>query len=198
MPKIVSLLLAAGHSSRMGQPKALLEWNQQPLILHQIKMLQTLGYPIAVVLGAHKELITTQLKDKKVLRISHPNYEAGMGSSIAAGISAIRHLQPEAVLILAVDQPLVTSTYLNELIAYYQKNQAGIVQSVSTEGWKGIPVIFNERYFDALEGLVGDVGAKPVVKNHMADCLAFTPSELLTDIDTYAQYQELKKSTHQS
>ncbi len=198
MPKMVSLLLAAGHSSRMGQPKALLEWNQQPLILHQIKMLQTLGYPVAVVLGAHGRIIGAQLKDQQILSVSHPNYDAGMGSSIAAGILAIRHLQPEAVLILAVDQPLLTSTYLKELIDYYQKNQAGIVQSVSTEGWKGIPVIFSERYFDVLEGLVGDDGAKPVVKQHLDDSLAFTPSNQLTDIDTYTEYQELKKTTHQS
>ena len=198
MPKMVSLLLAAGHSSRMGQPKALLEWNQQPLILHQIKMLQTLGYPVAVVLGAHERIIGAQLKDQQILSVSHPNYDAGMGSSIAAGILAIRHLQPEAVLILAVDQPLLTSAYLKELIDYYQKNQAGIVQSVSTEGWKGIPVIFSERYFDVLEGLVGDDGAKPVVKQHLDDSLAFTPSNQLTDIDTYTEYQELKKTTHQS
>jgi len=198
MPKMVSLLLAAGHSSRMGQPKALLEWNQQPLILHQIKMLQTLGYPVAVVLGADERIIGAQLKDQQILSVSHPNYDAGMGSSIAAGILAIRHLQPEAVLILAVDQPLLTSTYLKELIDYYQKNQAGIVQSVSTEGWKGIPVIFSERYFDVLEGLVGDDGAKPVVKQHLDDSLAFTPSNQLTDIDTYTEYQELKKTTHQS
>lgn len=195
MPKIVSLLLAAGHSSRMGQPKALLEWQQEPLIKHQLKTLKALECPIAVVLGAHEEAISTVLKDEEVLRVSHTRFDAGMGSSIAAGVIAIRHLQPEAVLIVAVDQPLITTTYLKGLIDFFHQNAAGIVQSTSTEGWKGIPAIFSATYFDDIERLDGDLGAKPVVKNHLEDCLAFTPSELLADIDTYAQYEALKKTT---
>ena len=198
MPKLAALLLSAGHSSRMGQPKALLEWQGQPLISHQLKTLKALDCPIAVVLGAHEEAISTVLKNEEVLRISHARFDAGMGSSIAAGISAIRDLQPDAVLIVAVDQPLITATYLKALVDFFDQNTSGIVQSTSTQGWKGIPVVFSAAYFDELEGLDGDFGAKPVAKNHLDDCLAYTPSALLTDIDTYAQYQALKKANPQS
>ena len=198
MPKLAALLLSAGHSSRMGQPKALLEWQQRPLIKHQLETLRALNCPIAVVLGANEEAISTVLKDEEVLRVSHARFDAGMGSSIAAGISAIRPLQPEAVLIVAVDQPLITATYLKALVDFFHQNPNGIVQSTSTEGWKGIPAIFSATYFDELEGLDGDFGAKPVVKKHFDDCLAYAPSALLADMDTYAQYEALKKATPQS
>ena len=198
MPKLAALLLSAGHSSRMGQPKALLEWQQRPLINHQLETLKALDCPIAVVLGAHEEAISTVLKNEEVLRVSHARFDAGMGSSIAAGISAISYLQPEAVLIIAVDQPLITATYLKALVEFFHQNPAGIVLSTSTEGWKGIPAIFSASYFDELEALDGDFGAKPVVKKHFDDCLTYTPSELLTDMDTYAQYEALKKANPQS
>ena len=198
MPKLAALLLSAGHSSRMGQPKALLEWQQRPLIKHQLETLKALDCHIAVVLGAHEEAISTVLKNEEVLRVSHARFDAGMGSSIAAGISAISYLQPEAVLIVAVDQPLITATYLKALVEFFHQNPAGIVQSTSTEGWKGIPAIFSASYFDELEALDGDFGAKPVVKSHFDDCLTYTPSELLTDMDTYAQYEALKKANPQS
>jgi molybdenum cofactor cytidylyltransferase len=100
MPKLAALLLSAGHSSRMGQPKALLEWQGKPLINNQLKTLKALDCTIGVVLGAHEEAISTVLKNEEVLRVSHARFDAGMGSSIAAGVSAIRHLNPEAVLIV--------------------------------------------------------------------------------------------------
>ena len=57
MANIPIILLAAGASSRMGQPKQLLPWGEQTLIEHQIHTLLKTGNPVNVVLGSNSKLV---------------------------------------------------------------------------------------------------------------------------------------------
>ena len=86
MVKIPILLLAAGSSSRMGRPKQLLPWGKQTLIEHQIQTLLQTGNPVNVVLGAHSESVIPVIKNMGSFIFFNPDWEQGMGSSIAAGI----------------------------------------------------------------------------------------------------------------
>ena len=101
------LILAAGSSTRMGQPKQLLPWKNSTLLGNTIETAKALTKNILVVLGAHAELIEEKLP-KDVNRIINIGWNSGMGSSIALGVQQLeRALGPERILILLVDQPLI-------------------------------------------------------------------------------------------
>ncbi len=85
MAKIPILLLAAGGSSRMGQPKQLLPWGNRTLIEHQILTLQKAGQPVNVVLGSNSDLVMPVIEKYPVNIFVNPNWESGMGSSISFG-----------------------------------------------------------------------------------------------------------------
>ncbi|HPF52804.1 MAG TPA: NTP transferase domain-containing protein, partial [Draconibacterium sp.] len=66
MDKIPIILLAAGSSSRMGQPKQLLSWGKQTLIEFQVEKLLKLGNPVYVVLGSSSDQILPLLSKYRV------------------------------------------------------------------------------------------------------------------------------------
>ena len=193
MIKLEILLLAAGTSSRMGQPKALLPIGQIPLIRHQIDQLQQLRKPITLVLGAHAQTIQAVLNDLDVNLVFNADYPMGMGHSIAAGVQAItrsgRHV--EAIMICAVDQPLIDSRHYNSLMEKAQQSDFSIIQSASDQGWQGIPTIFKSSHFEALTQLTGDQGAKSVIQKNSGKVtyVKGRPGTLI-DIDTPLQYRK--------
>lgn len=83
------LVLAAGASSRMGYPKALLPTSANvPLAVHQMRLLRTAGCQrVAVVLGAQAESIAKKITDGEVVR--HPDWAKGRLTSIQAGLRAL-------------------------------------------------------------------------------------------------------------
>ena len=86
---IAVILLAAGPSSRMGQPKQLLKIGDESLLGHAIKIMVQSGLLPVVVLGAEEEKLRKEIESHKVHVISNPLWKTGMGSSIKAGINFI-------------------------------------------------------------------------------------------------------------
>lgn len=194
MIKLEILLLAAGTSSRMGQPKALLPIGQKLLIQHQINQLQGLGRPITLVLGAHAELIQAALNERELNFIFNKDYTKGMGHSIAAGVKAIKTSgrDAQAIMICAVDQPLIDMGHYQNLIQKAQQSDFSIVQSASDEDWRGIPTVFKSEHFEALSELTGDQGAKSVIQANPKQITAVKASSgALIDIDTTDQYKKI-------
>ena len=194
MFKAEILLLTAGKSSRMGQPKALLSIKGQPLISYQIDRLKELGLPITIVLGAYADAISNSAISKEVRLILNKDFEKGMGSSIAFGTTSIRNANPEidAILVCAIDQPLIPLDHFENLLSTASKTDFSIIQSLSEVGWKGIPTLFKSNHFKALSKLTGDEGAKSIIQNNLSMVKAVkAPSDSLIDIDTYEQYQNL-------
>src|SRR5210317_1965826 len=194
MIKAEILLLTAGKSSRMGQPKALLSIKGQPLISYQIDRLKELGLPITIVLGAYADAISNSAISKEVRLILNKDFEKGMGSSIAFGTTSIRNANPEidAILVCAIDQPLIPLDHFENLLSTASKTDFSIIQSLSEVGWKGIPTLFKSNHFKALSKLTGDEGAKSIIQNNLSMVKAVkAPSDSLIDIDTYEQFQSL-------
>ena len=79
------LVLAAGNSSRMGQPKQLLRYQDSTLLLHAVdQSMQLPGAAVTVVTGASKELVEEQLAGRNLAIRYNADWEMGMGSSIRA------------------------------------------------------------------------------------------------------------------
>lgn len=193
MAKIPILLLAAGGSTRMGQPKQLLPWGNQTLIEHQIQTLQKTGNPVNVVLGSNSDLIIPVIEKFPVTIFINTDWKRGIGSSISLGISQIIQKNPDVngVLITLLDQPLITTTFIEKILATYLPGSQQILVSHSTSGWTGVPVLFDKCYFKELTELRNDEGAKKIIRRHEENVILLDGDERLEDIDTPLAYQQL-------
>lgn len=195
MDKIPILLLAAGGSTRMGQPKQLLPWGEQTLIGHQIKTLLQTGNPVNVVLGSNSDLIIPVIEKYPVNIFINTDWESGMGSSISFGIGRMIQKYPEAdgILVTLLDQPLITTSYLQTMLDAFRSDCQQILVSRSSSGWTGVPVLFDRCYFNDLSELADDQGAKKVIKRHTENVSLIEADEILEDMDTPESYQQLQK-----
>ena len=101
-----AILLAAGASTRMGRPKALLDWRGDPLIRWQARQLAAACGLVVPVLGARAPEIAAALPDLPNIRPVHNRaWQRGRSSSIRTGARAIPP-NAEAVIIASVDQPI--------------------------------------------------------------------------------------------
>jgi molybdenum cofactor cytidylyltransferase len=199
MPKVPILLLAAGASSRMGSSKALLDWNKEPLIVSRIQNLLATGQKVYVVLGAYADTIIPVIKGLKVTICTNTHWEEGMSTSIAFGVKSIQSNEEwvDGILIATIDQPLVDNQHLKAILASFKEGQQQIIVSESSNGWRGVPALFDAHYLEALSRLKGDTGAKTIVQAHPEKVCAVKGGEKLVDMDTPERYQQLLKATHQ-
>jgi len=187
---IAVLVLAAGKSSRMRQPKQLLGWGKTTLLNHAIEQAKEVTQHVFVVLGAYKDIIKVSIP-KDVAIVFNPDWEQGMGTSIALGISELRKNHNfNTVLIMLADQPFLDSRYLCELKRIFVKSECKIAATFYGKN-NGVPAIFHNSVFDELLKLNKDYGAKKLMKKLASDIKGLHPEGKEIDIDTFETYQEL-------
>lgn len=191
--KIAGIILAAGNSSRMAQPKQLLEYKGK-LLLEKILEEATKSRldDVVVVLGGNSQQIQSEIDFSKVEILLHPNWEDGMTSSLQHGLNhLIEKYDIQAIMILVSDQPFVDESLLNILISNYETSDKSIIAS-KYSGTLGVPVIFDKKYFGRLMELIGTDGAKKVIFENQEDVaeVEFPFGEI--DIDTKEDYDKLK------
>ncbi len=186
------VILAAGNSSRLGQPKQLLPYKKTNLLTHLINEAREVsGLSITVVLGAFADDIMGQIPVKDLTVIQNPLWEEGIGTSIRLGITSLTDTPDIQGAILAVcDQPFISSDLFSSMIQMHQSSLKGIVASYYG-GTAGTPVLFSPLYFKALTMLSGKEGAKRLLKQYAGDT-ALIPFEAgRYDIDTRDDYTRL-------
>ena len=190
MSKIPIILLAAGNSSRMGSPKQLLPWGEKSLIEHQAEKLLSTGNSVLVVLGANAEQIIPVIENMKIQVVVNQNWQTGMGSSIASGISEMlkENHDADGVIIALLDQPFVSVEHYNKLLNVFEPDKQQIIVSVSKEGWKGVPVLFDRCYFEELRNFSGEQGAKKIFSHYPDKIISIECNDILKDMDTPEQY----------
>lgn len=187
------ILLAAGSSDRMGQPKQLLAFNGGSLLNHGIKIAVETGCsPVVLVLGANADLIKKQVNNKNILLIENKHWSEGMASSIRCGIEALKSQAPgtDAAIIMVCDQPFVDAKLLLQLVEKYLETGKPVIAS-KYAGTFGTPALFDKTIFAALLTLKGDAGAKKIMKENeaMLDFIDFPNGNV--DIDTAGDYEAL-------
>ncbi len=192
MPGSVALvLLAAGASTRMGQPKQLLPYHGRTLLRHAAETAVATGCsPLTLVTGAVHEALAAEVADLPFQVVHNSDWQTGMASSIQAGLAAATCFKPKACLIMLSDQPLVTPELLRQLVAQQQQTQAPVVAAAYGETF-GVPAIFDRSMFAALSQLQGTQGANRLIAGlgSAVGHVAF-PAGLL-DVDTPEQYAAL-------
>ena len=193
MSGIGLIILAAGASTRMGCPKQLLKYQNQSLIYHTVNIaVASLCEPIVVVLGAYAELIQPEIKSFPVTIALNPDWTGGMSTSIRVGLETLLVFSPqlEAIVLTLCDQPLVSTSIINELVATYHRTKQPIVASQYGEV-VGVPALFDSQFFPNLLKLKGDRGARQVIKQFIPRVLPVPFPAGSFDIDTPTDYARL-------
>jgi molybdenum cofactor cytidylyltransferase len=180
------IILAAGSSSRLGQPKQLVEVEGIPLLLKStLAALDALYSQVVVVLGANANEHKKTIAHLPVEIITHTEWKKGMGSSLKAGLQHILKFKPDtnAVVIMVCDQPLITSTHLAALRDLYHNYLTPIIASRYNETI-GVPALFDHSLFSELSDIKDSQGARTVIASHSGSVETIDWPEGQLDIDT--------------
>lgn len=195
MDAIGIILLAAGASTRLGQPKQQLVYQGQTLLQHALTAARESGsQPIVVVLSNQSKIINPLEDDTGLTMVQNPDWEEGMASSIRCGLAGILEIYPglAGVILLVCDQPFVTGELLRRLVARKAETQKPIV-ACSYQNTLGTPVLFDKTFFPDLLALNGQQGAKKLVYQHPDKVAAVDFPLGYIDIDTPADYAALQQ-----
>ncbi len=193
---IAPVILAAGDSTRMGHPKALLPLGSDLFINRILKTTREVGLPDAtVVLGNSASIIRRHILDSQVNILVNPDPIRGQLSSIQLGLSS---LGPEinAALIWPVDMPSVTASLVRRLVQLFIDSKAWI--SFPMYGDKrGHPAIFHRALFQEFMEAPLAKGPKEILLRHQHETTMLEVQESFSvkDIDTPSDYQDMTRET---
>lgn len=193
-PRVAAVILAAGKSSRMGEPKQLLRLGETTMLGQTIdNVRRSVLREIILVLGGSAEAILRDLTRKEGLKVvDNPSWQQGMATSLRAGLSAVGP-ETEAALIILADQPFVRPETFNRLAGHYGRSRAQIVIPTH-RGIRGNPVLLDRSVFPEVMALAGDVGCRAIFGNHPQGIakLEVEDEGILLDIDNQGDYERLR------
>ena len=198
MQKIGAVILAAGGSSRLGQPKQLLSFHGKTLVRGVIDAAREAGCsPLVVVIGNNGEKLHRELAHANVIEVRNAIWQRGIGSSIRSGVQALRDHAPdvEATFLLACDQPAVNGRLIEGMIATHVATKKDIVAS-SYAGTVGVPALFDRSLFEELLSLGAEAGAKSIILRNSQRVAQFDFPEGAIDIDTLEDWEKLSDRSH--
>ena len=198
MPETAAILLAAGESRRMGDLKALLPWQGQTLIAHQVAALAGGGVDrIVVVLGHRSDELLPELVVKPHVEWTlNPDYLEGKTTSIKAGLRALGDRAPESLLLLNVDQPRSAETVKDLLLRHRRGGPLITIPTFNGKG--GHPVVFDGALLGELENISEETqGIREVVRRRQEGIqrVEMGSGEVLWDLNTPEQYRAAVEQT---
>jgi len=210
--RTAGIILAAGASERLGQPKQLLNWRGQPFIraVAQTALAADL-FPIIVVTGSRAEEVEAAIRDLPVTITRNRDWQSGQSSSVRAGLSALTPSpsplplsqiwergrgkggrgEVGAAIFLLADQPQVTPSVLRALVERHSLDLSFIV-APQVQGQRANPVLFDRVTFPDLLALTGDGGGRGIFSKHPVTTLPWHDESLLLDVDTPEDHKKLE------
>lgn len=183
-----AVLLAGGASRRFGARNKLLVEIEGTALLRRIaeRILAADLAPAIVVTGAEPAETRAVLSGLAVTFVDNPNWAAGMGTSVAAGVAALPASVRGAVIVPG-DLPNLSVPMLQRLTdMFVRSGMKRIVVPVTTTGAQRNPVLWPKSTFEFLSRLSGDRGGKTLLDTLGRERLdvVFDDDSLFTDIDT--------------
>ena len=193
--KLEAVVLAAGSSRRFAGIKQLAMYQGQTLLQHTLsqyfaktKLLKGIEQ-LTVVLGANESVIR-QLTLPGVVCFTAPNWQRGMGASLADFIKQVPQTVTHVLVGLA-DQVALTTDDLLSLIHLCEQQPEAIVCAQYGDV-QGVPAIFPRSFFKYLIELDNDKGARALIQQHAASVRTVNLPNAAIDIDTPEQLQRLQ------
>ena len=185
---VAAVVLAAGASRRLGQPKQLVLLDGETLLERSARVAREAGCePVVVVLGAYAGEIRRGVSLEGAGVIVNEQWNEGMASSIRAGIRELSS-DVRGCVLMTCDMPAVTAEHLRRLASSHD------VAASSYAGRRGVPAYFSASAFGNLLALQGDAGARELLRD--AAVIELSGGEL--DIDTVDDLRRLNLQTPQA
>lgn len=200
---IVAIILAAGDSTRMGSPKALLhDPDGRPFVARLVRTFASAGVSrIVVVTGReHDAIVAAVAADNPPAYpsfVTNPDPARGQLSSLWIALDAIARDDVESILVTPVDIPMVRSSTIAHVIDEWRNTRCAIVRpAVGVR--HGHPVLFDRGVFAELRSAPLAEGARAVVHAHATNVVNVSVDDqgCLIDVDTPADYDQLMKGTN--
>jgi len=191
---IAGIILAAGASSRMGSPKALLEYRGETFIQRLVRVLSAVCDPVIVVLGYHADALRPAVANTTI--VVNPAPERGQLSSLQTGLAALPSAA-EGFLFTPVDSPAIEIPTVECLAAEFQRRDPATLLVIPRfEGKRGHPVFATRAIADELSALPLTAQARDVIRGHVAQTLYIDVDDpgILTDIDDREAYRRLSEA----
>jgi molybdenum cofactor cytidylyltransferase len=186
---IWAIVLAAGESRRMGQPKLLLPYGDRTIIETVVQnVVSSRADRVLVVLGGCGRGIEDKIRGFAVKKVTNRRYKEGMLTSVWRGLSALPSSARAALFVLA-DQPDVSFSLIDLVIEAYRREDKGIVLPLYRKK-RGHPLLIDLKYRREIEALSPDIGLRGLLHEHPDDILEVrVPSPaVLRDIDDPDDY----------
>ena len=191
---IPAIVLAAGTSTRMGRPKALLPVTDTDTFVNRIvrTFLDAGVDDVVVVLGHEADSVAASLLESglPVRLVINEAYATGQFSSVLRGLNAIDRPGVAAMLMTLVDVPLVSPSTVRAVVERYKATHAPIVRPVRGNE-HGHPVLVDRSLFALLRAADPSTGAKPIIRGHVSPAgdVVVEDAGAFLDIDTPDEYQ---------
>ena len=192
MRGIGAVILAAGASARLGQPKQLLTFRGETFVQRAVRAAAEGGCePVIVVAGQLGQAIRLGIErsDSAVTVVENPEWQKGIGTSIRRGVEQLGQ-SVEAVVLLTCDQPFVDASIIVRLIAEREKTGKPIAACRYADTI-GVPALFDRSLFDALRSLLDGSGAKSLIETDPANTVSIEFAQAAIDIDTPQDLERL-------
>jgi CTP:molybdopterin cytidylyltransferase MocA len=187
-----SIVLAAGMSTRMGAPKALLPWDGQPLLSYQVQQLREAGLDeVIVVLGDDADEIHRAIRRADCRVMLNPRFQMGRAGSLRIGAKAVNR-DAEAIIIVNVDQPRPASFVRTLLDGHHRP---ALITRPAVEGRHGHPIVVaGELRGELMEARDEERGLEAIVHRHSDRIAEVATDDLgLLDINTPDAYHEARR-----
>ena len=179
-----AVILAAGASTRMGSPKAFLEYKGETFAARLVRLLRTHCDDIVLVTRQPVEVAGART-------VVNPEPERGMLSSLQCGLAAV--LDADAVVFTPVDIPAIDPATLDRVIGEWRGD---LLRIPRCGGRRGHPVLVARSLIAEFAELGPEAQARDVVERHAKDIVYVDVDDpgILADVDTPADYEKLHEN----
>ena len=186
---ISCIIMASGHSKRMGKNKLFLEFNNKKIFEYTLDLVKKVNFKEVILVSSYDEILKygENLGFKGVKNL---NSEIGKSSSIHLGVNKVSENLP--MMFFVCDQPLLSLDTVNKLIKAYNKNNLITYPVINNR--RGAPEIFPPEMKEELLSLKNDQGGMLLVKDKNRNEVPIENEEDLVDIDTEEDYENLKEN----
>jgi molybdenum cofactor cytidylyltransferase len=184
---VTGLVLAAGGSSRLGQPKQLLPFGSSTLLGHVLDAARACSFDqLLCVVGGGAAGVLAAVDFGGVEVVENPDFGEGCSSSIAAALGAV-DARSELLALMLGDQPGVSATTVAALLA--GRGEAPLAACSYSDG-RGHPLAFARTMFGELQALHGDKAVWKLLDRHAAEVVEVPiDSPIPRDVDTWEDYE---------
>jgi molybdenum cofactor cytidylyltransferase len=189
---ITAIVLAAGQSKRMGQPKMLLPWGETTVLGQVIETVQRAGVDvILIVTGGARNEVGKIVTHYAVGSTQNADYTKGeMLSSLQAGLRVLRaNPSAEAALICLGDQPQVQEGSVRAVVSRFIETGAGLVVP-SYQMRRGHPWLVARPLWEEILQMESPQSPRDFLNRHASEIeyVNVDNASILADLDTFEDY----------